>query len=82
MNKLVLKIKEDIKEVKRHILERARIQKLTNKEKSKLFDINENVYDDWNDRENHMFDLGSYIALKGILRSVRKEDKNESVRKS
>lgn len=32
MNKLEEKIKKEIKEVKRHILERARIQKLTNKE--------------------------------------------------
>ena len=66
----VLYLKKEIREVRGFIKERASICDIPISEE--LFELEKNPFDDWLDRENHEFDMGTYHTLKNILKEYYK----------
>ena len=69
-NKLISYLTSEIDDVKRIIDERAKICNLDEKEKENLYNHDNIPFDDWNDRENHMYDLGKYNELIHVLKEI------------
>ena len=63
-------IEKEISSVKHIIDERANIEGIT--DKSNLYELEGNPYDDSEDRENHEYDLSRYYTLKEILTEINK----------
>jgi hypothetical protein len=63
-------IEEEISSVKHIIDERANIEGIT--DKSNLYELEGNPYDDSENRENHEYDLGTLYTLTRILTEINK----------
>ena len=68
MKELKKYIENEIKEVKRIMVDRSLME--NGRISEQLYDVDENPFDDSEDRENHTYDLGRLKTLQEILKQL------------